>query len=279
MKKVLVGVGIGCGVLVLVGIIAVGAAGFWFKKNLGGAMEAGQQSQAQMQDLKSLNQQYAFTPPPEGEVLALQESRLNDYFAVRETALPVFKEFEAQGEELEAKKQANGGQVGFGDAMKAGNLVAQVIVKTRGSYIEGLKAHKMSPREFTAITGAIYNSQLATAMGASNKAMAELKKSAQKSLADVEAKLQADNLSDEDRTALEEQRDAFQSQIDSANEQANGGIEVSEKSQAVAAANLKLLEKFKDRVEQAGNPAFDALIVTDDEKNPFGSLGKQSQGE
>lgn len=278
MKKVLIGVGIGCGVLVLLGIIAMGAAGYWFKKNLGGAMEAGQQASAQAQDLKALNQQYAFTAPPEGEVLALQESRLNDYFAVRDMALPVFKEFEAQGQEL-SKKTQNGEKPSVSDVMQATNLATQFVVKVRASYIDGLKQHKMSPREFTSITGAIYNSHLANAVGASKKAMAEVRESAKKSLADVEAKLQADNLSEEDRSALEAQRDAFQAQVDSADDQASDGIEVSEKSQAVAAANVKLLEKYKDRVEKGDNAGFDALIVADGEKNPFGTLGTQSQGE
>ena len=53
-NKVLVGVGIGCGVLVLLGVIGGGVAFYMAKKTFGGAIEAGQQMAAQENDLKAL---------------------------------------------------------------------------------------------------------------------------------------------------------------------------------------------------------------------------------
>jgi hypothetical protein len=275
MKKVLIGVGIGCGVLVLAAIVVVGAGAFWAKKTLGGAVEAGQQMEAQQKDLKQLNKDYPFTAPPEGQVLTLQESRLNDYFAIREATLPVFKEFEAKGKAFEAKTQGN--QASLSDAMQAGSMLAEFMAKTRGAYIENLKKHKMSPNEFLAISGAIYSSHVAHSMGEVNKALAGQRESLEKAHAELNEKLQSDSLSEEERTALQEQADGLQAQLDAIDAQgdsAAGAPQVDEKAQGVAAANVKLLEKYKTRVEQAYNPGFDALIITDDTQNPYGAIGQ-----
>jgi HAMP domain-containing protein len=273
MKKVLVGVGIGCGVLVLLGIIGVGVAGFWAKRTLGGVVEAGQQMQAQQQEMAQLNQSYPFTPPPEGEVLVLQEARLNDYFAIREATLPLFKQFEEKSKGLQQNQEAN-----VSDAIQATSLLAEFMTKTRGAYIENLKKHSMSPKEFMSISVAIYSSFMADSVGQLNKAMAGQRESIEKAREELETKLSDESLSGDERDMLEQQRDALQAQLDAMDENGAAGMpHVDERGQEVASVNVKLLEKFKARIEQAYNPAFDALLMSEDAQNAFGNLAQPQQ--
>jgi cell division protein FtsB len=277
MKKVLIGVGIGCGVLLLAAVVVVGAGAFWAKRNLGGALEAGEQMAAQADELKKLNQAHPFTPPPDGTVLTLKEDRLDAYLAIREAALPVYKELEAKGEELDKKHQ--GGEVSVSDAMQAGSLLAQVMSKTRAAYIENLKKHRMSPNEFLAISGAIYNSEIANSMGEANQAMASQREGVETAHAEIQKQLQNDALSEEERTALEQQAEALQTQLDLLDSEGGQAAipQVDAKTQGVAAANMALLAKFKGRIEKANNPGFDALLITDDMKNPYGNIGNVGQ--
>lgn len=277
-NKVLVGVGIGCGVLVLLGVIGGGVAFYMAKKTFGGAIEAGQQMAAQENDLKALEKDFPFTAPAEGEVLALQEARLNDYFTIREAALPLFKEFEQKSEGLNQGENAN-----IADGLKAGAMLAELMSKTRTVYIDNLKKHRMSPREFHAITTAIYTSAFTDTMGQMNETFAAQRAQSEKMLADVRERLADANLSEEERTQLQEQETVLQGQLDTMAETekgANAMPQLDEKAKGVAAANVALVKKFDERIKTAYNPAFDALIMTPDTQGGgFGGMAPQTQGE
>jgi hypothetical protein len=260
-NKVLVGVGIGCGVLVLLGVIVGGVGFFWAKKTFGGAVEAGQQMAAQENDLKALEKSYPFTPPAEGELLVLQESRLNDYFAVREAALPLFKDFEKKAEGF----QQEGETANITEGLQASAMVAQLISQTRGVYIESLKKHRMSPREFHTITGTIYASAIGDSMGQVNQGLAEQRAQSAQALEELRAKLADSNLSEEERSTLEQEQTMLQDQLDALAEAENtADVRLDKKAQGVASANVTLLKKFDERIKNAYNPAFDALIAPQD---------------
>lgn len=274
-NKVLVGVGIGCGVLILLGVIGGGVVAYMAKKTFGGAIEAGQQMAAQENDLKALEKDYPFTAPAEGEVLALQEARLNDYFSIREAALPVFKDFEQKAEGLNQGEQA-----GIADGLKASSMLAEMMSKARGVYIENLKKHRMSPREFHAITTAIYTSAMTETMGQLNDAMAAQRGQSEQMLAQVRERLDDPNLTEEERVQLQEQETVLQTQLDAITEGENAGADMpqlDEKARGVAAANLELVKKFDERIKTAYNPAFDAIIMTPDMQQ--GGFGGMTQGE
>src|SRR5688572_3292089 len=150
-KKVLVGVGIGCGSLMLLGLIALGVGAWWVKGKVDGIVETGQKMQAAGQELAELDRSFPYTPPPEGEVLALNEARLIDYLAVRETALPVYAEFEKKAEAFKAKHGDNE-EADVGAAMQATSMMTELLIQVHGAYAAGLKKHSMSPREFRTIT-------------------------------------------------------------------------------------------------------------------------------
>ncbi|WP_426756632.1 hypothetical protein [Myxococcus sp. Y35] len=264
MKKVLIGVGIGCGVFILAGIGLVLAGGIWAKKTFGGSIEAVQKMQSQEQELQQLNAANPFTPPPEGQVLPLDEKRLLAYLSVRESALPAFKDFEAKSKEFEAKHEANGDKnPGFDATMDAANMFVTLMADVRTAYIAALKAQGMSPAEFQSITTTVYASMVADSTDQIRNMAEQGKKMMVTQLAEVDKRLADGSLTDAERSQLEESRAQLQETLDSIEESsANNDAEpLSEASKKAAAANVELLKKHKDRVELMANVAFDGFVL------------------
>ena len=263
MKKVLIGVGIGCGVLMLVGFGLLVAGGMWVKNKVGGSIEAAQRMQAQEQELVQLNQSHPFQAPPEGEVLELDAKRMDTYLAIREGAMPVFKDFEQKSKAFEEKYGGEGNKdANVGAAMEAASLMMGLAADVRAAYIDNLKKHGMSPVEFQTITSTVYASMMADGMEKMQGVMAEGREALDKQLEELDQKLESDSLSDEERKALEEARTQLQATADSLGQQqedAPGGL--SEGAKKVAAANVELLKKYEDRVQVMANAAFDGFIL------------------
>ncbi|NMO22650.1 hypothetical protein HPC49_41750 [Pyxidicoccus fallax] len=262
MKKVLIGVGIGCGVIMLVGVGLLVAGGIWAKNTFGGTFEAAQKMQAQELELVQLNQSHPFQAPPEGEVLALDSKRMDTYFAIRAEAMPVFKNFEQKSKEFEEKHGGDDNKnANFSAAMEGANLLVGLVADVRTAYIASLKKHGMSPAEFQSITSTVYTTMMAEGMAQAKVAMAEGRKSMEKEIAELDKKLESDSLSDEERTALEQSRDGLQAAVDSLDSQEDAPGALSEKGQKVAAANAELLKKYDDRVQMMANAAFDGFVT------------------
>jgi hypothetical protein len=263
MKKVLIGVGIGCGALVLLGVIATVVGGFWLKSKMGDAVASVQQLQAQEQEMQALEQSYPYTPPPPGEVRVLQESRLLDYLAVREAALPVFQEFEKKTQDFQQRHQDDE-TPDFGAAMKAAGMATELITRVRAAYIQGLKQHRMSPREFHTITRTLYASFVSDTMEEAQLATARARFQTEQTLDDLRARLEDETLSDQERAILVEQEEMLAAQLDALFPEealAADGPALSEKSKAAATANMALLEKHKASIENVANLAFDGFLI------------------
>ncbi|WP_257453037.1 hypothetical protein [Archangium lipolyticum] len=256
-KKVLVGVGIGCGSLVLLAVIGVGVGAWWLKRQVGDSMssmmEAGQKMQAMGQELAQLERQHPFKAPPEGEVLEISEARMLDYLGVREAVLPAFAEFEKQSQSFE-EQHKDSKEADFGAAMQATGMMTGLLTQVHGSYIEGLKKHRMSPGEYLAITQTLYASEMT---GTTEQEREEMAAARDEALLEVSEKLQDETLDAEQRAELEEEM----RQLVSMGEEAAQAPALSEASKAAVAANLKLLEKHKERIERAGNVGLDAVLL------------------
>lgn len=150
-KKVWVGVGIGCGTLVLIAIIAVGGGIWWMKHKFAGLADLGAKVQAQKSQLAALEKKYPFTPPADGE-LTLQEPRLQDYLAIRTDANTAFQKFEAQADALKQKKDAS-----VTESVQAVQNLMALGLDVEHRYIQGLDQHRMSPSEFQALTDVAYS--------------------------------------------------------------------------------------------------------------------------
>jgi len=247
VKKVLIGAGIGCGLLMVIGGI-----GAWYMLHkvsgvVASAQKMGVQMQAQEEQMKALDAKYPFTAPANGEPLALSEDRLQAYLAVREAALPIFEDFKKRGNELDAKYKNAGKMEALSGAAEGMGMFTELTSKLRASYAKSLEAQKMGPAEFGAITGAIY----ASAMGAASAGQREVIK---KQLAGLDEKLKT-TTDPQMKAALEQQKTMFEQMQTNA---------PSEKAEAVFVQNAKLTEKYKDRIEKAGNPAFDVFVMQGD---------------
>ncbi len=262
-KKVLVGVGIGCGSLVLLGLIAMGVGAWWVKGKVSGIVESGQKMQAVGQDLAALDKSYPFTPPPEGEVLTIAEARLLDYLAVRETALPVYAEFEKKAESFKME-HPDDQKPDLSAAMQATTMMTELLTQVHGAYVEGLKKHSMSPSEFRTITQTLYSSMIT---GVTDQAQKMGEQAREQALQAVRKQLEDESLPEEQRTSLEEQERELLAANDEAGDAAPA---LSEASKAAAAANLALMDKYKDRINNAGSLAMDAIL--------FGSEGADLSG-
>jgi F0F1-type ATP synthase assembly protein I len=289
-NKVLLGVGIGCGTLVLLGMIGIGAGAWWLKRQVGDSVsnlvESSQKMQAMGQQLQELEKSHPFTPPPEGEVLALSEERLLSYLAVRETVLPVYAKFQKQAEALEAKHEAkdeaeaeakaeakdeakdeNKDNPGLGEVMQAAGLLTELMAQVHGAYIEGLKKQGMSPREFRTITQTLYSSMVTGVVDQAQKAGAAAR---QEALESVREQMKDPSLTEEQLAEMKEHEQAL---LDSAEdpEGVEGAPVLSEASKAAAAANLVLMDKYQERINSAGSLAMDTLLFG-------GDIGEDTSG-
>lgn len=270
MKKVLIGLGIGCGGLLLLGFIAIVAGGFWVKGKVQGAVEHAEALEGQNTQLKGLDEKYPFEPPPEGTPLKLDEQRLKDYLAVRAGVAPVYKGFETKVKEFDDK---NKGTKSLGAGLEAVGMVTELIKETRAKYLEELERQKMSPKEFHSITGAIYSSHM-------GKGMAEMQAGHRDALANATAQLEQRL---EDKSLSEEQRQALAQQLEAMKAQAAAmpSNELPQEDLETYKANLALLEKYKVQIETEANPALDVFLLGDNEglENAFKPLEKLGKGQ
>ncbi|MFY2556077.1 hypothetical protein ACN469_00380 [Corallococcus terminator] len=265
MKKVLIGLGIGCGVIIFGIVAAVVIGGVWVAKKAGGSLEAVKQMQVQQEELAKLNKSHPFAVPADGEVLPLKEERLLTYLSVRESALPVFKTYEEKSQAFQEKHDTKNEEAkpSFDSAMEAANLMMSMMADVRTAYIASLKQHGMSPNEFQTITGTVYASMVAEGTEAMKKMSGKAVEAMEKQLKVVEKQLENDKLSAEERADFEASQAAIQEQLAAMSEieDGTGDQPPSEESKQATAANLALLKKHEDRVKVMANPAFDGFVL------------------
>jgi hypothetical protein len=270
MKKVLIGVGIGCGGLVLLAVIAVVVGALWVKGKVEGAVEQAEVLEAQSEQISALEAKYAFKAPAEGKPLRLEEGRLKEYLAVRAAVMPVFRAFEAKANAFEKKNQ---GTQSLGAGLEAMGMVAGLIRDVRARYVEELERQKMSPTEFHTITGTIYSSHIGKGMAEVHQGHREV---LGKATEELERRLADDSLSGDERVLLEQQLEAVRQQAD-----AMPSREVPREELAVYEANLALLEKYKVQIENEANPALDLFLFGENSglENAFKPLECFGRGE
>ncbi len=184
--------------------------------------------------------------------------------------LPVFQEFERKGDEFQKQHEGNK-EADLGAALEGIGMLSGFIAQMRATYIEGLKKHQMSPREFHAITNAIYSSQLTGAMNDMKKATGAELERLNKEREELANQLETAELTDEQRAELEQRQSEIDSQVDMLTQQgapAEGTAPSGDP--AVVDANRALVAKHQERIAKLTNPAFDAFIISDESHNPFG---------
>jgi hypothetical protein len=268
MKKLWIGLGIGFGVLVLAGVIALVAGGLWLKGKVQGVAEEsrafGEALEKTEARATALNERFTFAAPPKGVPVAVAESRLHEYLAVRAALQPVYRTYEAKAKAL---KESAGEHPGPGDAFRAMGTLSGFLAELRTTWLDALEKERMSPREYHAITAALYTSHWGTAMG-------ELRR--------------------EQRPALEEMKKSLEVQLASASGEAKGMIEtqlatVKEQlaalpaaaaptpAEAIHRANRDLYTKYQKEIEEQAAHGLDVLLAGD-EGNSLGEAIEGIQG-
>lgn len=272
MKKVLVGLGIGCGVLIIVGIVGVVAGGYWLKKKSGPLIEMSRRAETQKAEFAHLNEEFPFTAPVEGELMKLDEARLLDYLAVRESALPAYRDFEAKAKSEGERLKQGGDRPKYGEALGAGVTIAGLVIDVRDAYLKGLRDKGMSPREFAAITAAVYGTRVRQGMQqVAEQAPAALAQ-VDESIRQMEEQLKAPGLTPEQRQAFEENLKALrESRATLESSAAPAG------DSAVVTANAALLDQHTERIESLMNNAFDLFAVEEDWSKSMQSIVPNKQ--
>lgn len=252
-NKALLAVGIGCGALLLMaGIVAVVGI-FWVKSKVTGAIGTVEEIAAQEERLKALDTKYPFTPPARGKPLQLDEKRLQDYLAIRQALVPVFKVYEAKAKDLDARHPKD---QGIGAGLEAIGMTGELIRDIRTNFAKELDKKRMSSKEFHTITGTIYASYIGKGVAALQDGQREM---LEKSIGELDKQLASKSLPAESRKLIASQREMFAKQL--AELPAKATIPAADK--AIYEANTALFERYKAQIEKEANPALDAFLFGD----------------
>jgi hypothetical protein len=255
VKKVLIGVGIGCGGLLLLALIAVVAGGFWVKGKVEGVAEEmaqdAEKAKQQEQRAAELDKKYAFDAPPKGQPVRLTEARLQDYFAVRAALKPALTELEEKSKKFQ---QAEGQPAEIAQAFKAFGAVTGMVAEVRRRWVDALEKQKMSPREFHAITAAVYGSHMGDAMGKARQGQREM---LEQLAAGLKEQVKDERLPAELREQMRQQLAQVQKQIAALPPPDAVPSDV----QKIYTANLALLERYKQQLEQDSTQGLDLILI------------------
>jgi len=156
-KKILLGIGMGCGGLALLASLTVFVVLMWGLNKIGNATTMVGDLVLQQKVLEELNLSFPYTPPEPGQALVLEESRFEQYLAIREQVLPETQAMRKRGEEMLAKSEAmKEDEVGPLDVLEAAEEVGAMTKNARNNLIQALAMQRMSPKEFLTITRAVY---------------------------------------------------------------------------------------------------------------------------
>jgi hypothetical protein len=238
--------------------IAAGARLLWLKLRLD---DVEQRLAAQLEAQIALNDALGAEPPDANRALRLEESRLQSYLAVRSAVLPAFVQFEQTGRAV-AVRFPGGRKSLPGTGLEEERLLAERVLQVHMDYLTALREHRMSPWEFTDITGHIWRSLGARAWG-SVEEMADAELLAmQQQVAALRGQLEDRTLSEAQRSALDAQRQALQEQLDAVNWEPEPDSATPEgQMKQVHLANARLLEKYEERFMEMNSQLLDDILV------------------
>lgn len=253
MKKVLIGVGIGCGVLVLLGVIAMVAGGMWVKNRAGDFVAGFEGLEAQEKASEALNARFPFTPPADGETHALTADRLDRWVRVLEqsreeaqTFKAVFEEGSAVGDSLDGKGAAEA----FSEIGARTKMVLEATQVARGQLLEKLEAVEMSPAEFWTISMTVLGTQTTDQLERMEAGVNSMREQVAKGRKEMEERIADPSTTEEERAALKASIDATETAMADM-PAAMAGVAANEVQKANAALVTPIHAKVKDLNETA----------------------------
>ncbi|MCI0413198.1 hypothetical protein L0222_10420 [bacterium] len=227
---------IGCGIVLVIGIIIIAAGGFFVRSKFKEFTEGTSDVE---KTTKQLSQNYPFTPPANG---VITESQMQRFLAARKQIFSVYKRYEGELKKLDKDKPD------LSVLTKGWSFWKDL----RAEHAKALAAQKMSPEEYQYIVNAVYKTWLASGTKEVLKDQS-FSDAAEKNLRDmiesIDKQLKDPATPDGTKKALQTTRDQLQSQLDNLSK--NSALKKMDSTlDSVPNENLALFKKYEKEIVQ-----------------------------
>jgi hypothetical protein len=227
---------IGCGAVLIVGIIVIAAGGFFARNKF---KEFTQGSGDYEKKKQQLSKDHPFTAPANG---VITENQLQRFLAARKQIYAVYQRYEGEFKWLEKEKPD------LSVVTKGWGFWKDV----RAEHAKALVAQKMSPEEYQYIVNAVYKTWAAAGTKEALKDQS-FSDTAEKNLREliegIDKQLKDPSTPDSTKKAVQKTRDELQSQLENVSE--NSALKKMDSTlESVPAENLALFKKYEKEIKQ-----------------------------
>jgi hypothetical protein len=189
-------------------------------------------------EVKSLNDDFPFEKPADNRI---SENQVQKFIAIKQDFAGRIKEQEAAFKDLDERTKA--GEGGYKEAMEGFKILGEI----RRDFLQSLKNHRMSPKEYSYLTTQIYQTYFAAAVGQMSESMETAQTGYSEQIAQVEAQLKDPNLTPEMREMLQTSLESYKQMM----EQTQTSVaEMEEQAEKMPQENIALLNKYRSELEQ-----------------------------
>ena len=240
-KGCLIALGV-VGVIAVAGFIAINVFLSKAKDVVEGIAEGAGVAPAMVEQAKSLNEKFHFTPR-DNDILT--EDQVQKYIEIKadfaDKIIPHLQTFK----KLDEKSKKSG--TDFSDIAEAWKTLGSI----HKDFLKSLERHHMSPKEYGYLTKEIYTSYFA-ALAKENKeqisqAMDDAKSIYEQQMQEFDKQLQDPNLSDEMKESIRKAKEQYKTVISQSEQAVKMG---EQKVQEFPAENIRLLNKYRDQLEK-----------------------------
>ncbi len=231
---------IGCGLVVVAGIVVVGVGGYLLKQWGTEKYKELTQGEGEIsQKTEQLSRDYPFTEPANG---VITEAQLKRFIAVRTEMYAVYQRYEGEIKKLAEQKE------GLSTVMKGWGLWKDV----RTAQANALVRQKMPPEEYQYIVTGVYKTWAAagTREALNDQTFADVaNKQLKESIASLDQQIENPNTPEAAKPALKKTREELQQQLD--NLPKNSTVnQMDETLQSVPKENIELFKKYQAEIQK-----------------------------
>lgn len=191
-----------------------------------------------IEEVKSLNEDYPFEMPVDSRIT---ENQVQKFISIKQDFADKIKRHEAAFKDLDERTQA--GQGGYKEAMEGFKILGEI----RRDFLQSLKNHGMSPKEYSYLTTQIYQTYFAAAVEQMSESLDTAQSSYSQQIAQLEEQLQDPNLTPEMRQMLQSSLESYKQLL----EQTETNVsEMEEQTEKLPPENIELLNKYRPQLEE-----------------------------
>jgi predicted Fe-Mo cluster-binding NifX family protein len=227
---------IGCGVIVIAGIIVIAAGGFFVRSKIQEFTKGGGDY---AEKTEQLSKEYPFQPPASG---IITDQQIRRFIEVRKQVHTVYQRYESEFKKLENKDQ------NLSVLTKGWSFLKDI----RKQHAEALATQKMSPEEYQYIVNAVYKTWMAagTRDVLKDRSFSDVaKKELKDSISKIDHQLADPDTPEAARKALQKTRAEFQSQLQNLDQ--NSVVKKMDSTlDSIPPENLKLFQKYEKELKE-----------------------------